>query len=219
MAMTKSQRRRLTKTIRYAVLTVWAIIAAFPIYWMVATSFKPDNQWFSWPPVYFPDPPTLDNYRNVWLGAQQYAVTQYAISSQKPLVSLWNSTVIATTSTFLSVLFGSMLAYGVSRYRILSEARMFQLLMLRMIPPIVVVAPLSLYYSAIGLLDTRTGLIIVYFLTTLPIELSKDQGSTEGRVSGRQAALAVGITIPLMIVGLIIRKHLARGFSFGMVRR
>jgi len=268
-------------------------MAAFPIYWMVITSFKPDYQWFSWPPVYFPSPPTLDNYLNVWFGAQQYAGTQYAISSQKPLLSLWNTTVIATTSTFLSVLFGSILAYGVSRYRILSEARMFQLLMLRMIPPIVVVAPLSLYYSALGLLDTRTGLIIVYFLTTLPyavwmtksfidevpreveqaaeilgasrwrvvfevvlplirsglvatflfililtwseyllaliitktqvstlpIELSKYQGSTEGRVYGRQAALAVGITIPLMIVGLIIRKHLARGFSFGMVRR
>jgi len=53
----------------------------------------------------------------------------------------------------------------------------------------------------------------------VPIELSKYQGSTEGRVYGRQAALSVGITIPLMIVGLIIRKHLARGFSFGMVRR
>jgi len=187
----------------------------------------------------------------------------------------------------------SMIAYGVSRYRILSEVRMFQLLMLRMIPPIVVVAPLSLYYTAVGLIDTRFGLILVYFLTTLPyavwmtksfidevpleveqaaeilgasrwrtvfeivlplirsglvatflfililtwseyllaliitktqvttlpIELSKYQGSTEGRVYGRQAALAVGITVPLMIVGLIIRKHLARGFSFGMVRR
>jgi len=56
-------------------------------------------------------------------------------------------------------------------------------------------------------------------VSTLPIELSKYQGSTEGRVYGRQAALAVGITIPLMIVGIIIRKHLARGFSFGMVRR
>jgi multiple sugar transport system permease protein len=56
-------------------------------------------------------------------------------------------------------------------------------------------------------------------VTTLPIELSKYQGTTEGRVYGRQAALAVGITIPLMIVGLVIRKHLARGFSFGMVRR
>ncbi len=291
--MTKSQRRRVTAVVRYGVLTLWALIAFFPIYWMVSTSFKPDNQWFSWPPVYFPSPPTLANYRNVWLGTNQYDVTQYAISSQKPLVSMWNSTVIATTSTFLSVLFGSILAYGVSRYRVLSEARMFQLLMLRMIPPIVVVAPLSLYYSALGLLDTRTGLILVYFLTTLPyavwmtksfidevpreieqaaeilgasrwrtifeivlplirsglvatflfililtwseyllaliitktdvttlpIELSKYQGTTEGRVYGRQAALAVGITVPLMIVGLMIRKHLARGFSFGMVRR
>lgn len=291
--MTKSQRRRVTTIVRHSVLGVWAAIAFFPIYWMISTSFKPDTQWFAWPPVYFPDPATLANYLNVWLGAEEYAATQYAISSQKPLISLLNSTVIATTSTLLAVLFGSVIAYGVSRYRILSEARMFQLLMLRMIPPIVIVAPLSLYYSALGLLDSRTGLILVYFLTTLPyavwmtksfidevpreiehaaeilgaprwrivfeivlplirsglvatflfililtwseyllaliitktqvttlpVELSKYQGSTEGRVYGRQAALAVGITVPLMIVGLIIRKHLARGFSFGMVRR
>ena len=56
-------------------------------------------------------------------------------------------------------------------------------------------------------------------VVTLPIELSKYEGSTEGRVYGRQAALAVGITIPLIIIGLFIRKHLARGFSFGMVRK
>jgi multiple sugar transport system permease protein len=291
--VTKSRRRLISATVRYMILSIWAIISFFPIYWMVSTSFKPSTQWFSWPPIYFPDPATLSNYMNVWFGAEEYDQAQYAISSQKPLISLWNSTVIAFSSTFLSVAFGSVLAYGVSRYRILSEARMFQLLMLRMIPPIVVVAPLSLYYSALGLLDTRIGLIMVYFLTTLPyavwmtksfidevpreveqaaeilgasrwrtvfeivlplirsglvatflfililtwseyllaliitktqvstlpIELSKYQGSTEGRVYGRQAALAVGITIPLMIVGLIIRKHLARGFSFGMVRR
>jgi multiple sugar transport system permease protein len=291
--MTKSRSRRITTIVRYTVLTVWAIVAFFPIYWMISTSFKIDTQWFAWPPVYFPDPPTLSNYLNVWLGAQEYASTQYAISSQTPLVSLLNSTMIAITSTLLAVVFGTVIAYGVSRYNILSEARMFQLLMLRMIPPIVVVAPLSLYYSALGLLDTMFGLILIYFLTnlpyavwmtksfidevpreveqaaeilgasrwrtifevvlplirsglvatflfililtwseyllalilsktnvaTLPVELSKYQGTTEGKVYGRQAALAVGITVPLMIVGLIIRKHLARGFSFGMVRR
>jgi ABC-type glycerol-3-phosphate transport system permease component len=91
--MTKSRRRRLTAIMRYAVLTVWAVIAFFPIFWMVSTSVKPDTQWFSWPPVYFPHPPTADNYRNVWLGAEQYAATQYAISSQKPLISLRNSVV------------------------------------------------------------------------------------------------------------------------------
>jgi len=181
----------------------------------------------------------------------------------------------------------------VSRYRLLSETRMFQLLMLRMVPPIVIVAPLSLYFSYIGLLDSMFGLCALYFLSslpyavwmtksfidevpreveqaaeilgasrwrtvfevvlplirsglvatfmfililnwseyllalilsktevvTLPVQLSKFEGSTEGRLFGRQAALSVGITLPLMIVGIMIRKHLARGFSFGMVRR
>ena len=62
MAMTKSRRRLISASVRYVILTVWAIIAFFPIYWMVSTSFKPSTQWFSWPPVYFPDPPTLANY-------------------------------------------------------------------------------------------------------------------------------------------------------------
>ena len=95
--MRKSQRRRMTAIMRYVVLTAWAIIAFFPIFWMIATSFKPDTQWFAWPPVYFPHPPTLSNYLNVWFGAEEYAATQYAISSQKPLISLLNSTIIAGT--------------------------------------------------------------------------------------------------------------------------
>ena len=200
---------------------------------------------------------------------------------------------ISVLSTSLAVLFGSVLAYGVSRHQILSEARMFQLLMLRMVPPIVLIAPISIWYRQFGLLDSIPGLVMLYFLTTLPyavwmsksfidevpremeqaaellgasrarmiweivlplvrsglvatflfililtwseyllalllsktdvvtlpVELSKYQGSVEGRVYGRQAALSVGITLPLIVVGLIIRKHLARGFSFGMVRR
>jgi multiple sugar transport system permease protein len=291
--MTRTQRRRLASVLRYIALSVWAAVVLFPIYWMIATSFKPDTQWFSWPPVYFPDPPTLSNYMNVWFGVQEYAETQYIQSLQKPLIALRNSLVISCTATFLAVAFGAVIAYGVSRYRILSDARMFQLLMLRMIPPIVLVAPLSLYYSALGLLDSMLGLILIYFITslpyavwmtksfidevpreieqaaellgasrwrvifevvlplirsglvatflfililtwseyllafiigkteavTLPVELSKYQGTSEGRVYGRQAALAVGITVPLMIVGLLIRRHLVRGFSFGMVRR
>ena len=63
---------------------------------------------------------------------------------------------------------GSIIAYAVSRYRLLSETRMFQLLMLRMVPPIVIVAPLSLYYSYVGLLNSMVGLGVLYFLSSLP---------------------------------------------------
>lgn len=299
MAMTKSQRYLAFATFRYTMLTIWLLIVAFPIFWMVSTSFKPDREWFAWPPVYFSENATLQNYLVVWADVNEYSTDDtgnleaYTQSLQRPWEALGNSALISVIATTLSVLFGSILAYGVSRYQILSETRMFQLLMLRMVPPIVLVAPISIWYSALGLLDTVSGLVMLYFLTTLPyavwmsksfidevpremeqaaeilgasrlrtiwevvlplvrsglvatflfililtwseyllalllsktavvtlpVELSKYQGSTEGRVYGRQAALSVGITLPLIVVGLIIRKHLARGFSFGMVRR
>jgi len=300
MAMTKSQRRISYAAFRYLVLTFWLLVVAFPIFWMVSTSFKPDREWFAWPPVYISENATLQNYLAVWGDVTTHSVDEqtgeiktYAQSLQRPWQALGNSALISVIATTLSVLFGSVLAYGVSRYQILSEGRMFQLLMLRMVPPIVLVAPISIWYSALGLLDTILGLVMLYFLTTLPyavwmsksfidevpremeqaaeilgasrwrtiwevvlplvrsglvatflfililtwseyllalllskaqivtlpVELSKYQGSTEGRVYGRQAALSVGITLPLIAVGMIIRKHLARGFSFGMVRR
>jgi multiple sugar transport system permease protein len=292
--MTRSQKRTAAAVGRYAVLTLWALVVAFPLFWIVSTSFKPSEQWFSWPPVYLPSPATLDNYRDVWVGATDVAAGgQTALSLQTPFLALRNSLILAFSATALAVLYGAVIAYGVSRYRLLSETRMFQLLMLRMVPPIVIVAPLSLYFSYVGLLDSMFGLGALYFLSslpyavwmtksfidevpreveqaaeilgasrwrtvfevvlplirsglvatfmfililnwseyllalilsktqvvTLPVELSKFEGSTEGRLFGRQAALSVGITLPLMIVGIMIRKHLARGFSFGMVRR
>ena len=300
MPMTMSRRRHVFSLFRYCVLTIWLLIVAFPMFWMVSTSFKPDREWFAWPPVYISENMTLQNYLVVWADLNEYSTNEetkelgtYTQSLQRPWEALANSTVISVISTSLAVLFGSVLAYGVSRYQILSEARMFQLLMLRMVPPIVLIAPISVWYRQIGLLDSIPGLVFLYFLTTLPyavwmsksfidevpremeqaaellgasrwqtiwevvlplvrsglvatflfililtwseyllalllskaevltlpVELSKYQGSTEGRVYGRQAALSVGITIPLVFVGLMIRKHLARGFSFGMVKR
>ena len=175
MAMTKSQRRISYAAFRYLVLTFWLLVVAFPIFWMVSTSFKPDREWFAWPPVYISENATLQNYLAVWGDVTTHSVDEqtgeiktYAQSLQRPWQALGNSALISVIATTLSVLFGSVLAYGVSRYQILSEGRMFQLLMLRMVPPIVLVAPISIWYSALGLLDTILGLVMLYFLTTLP---------------------------------------------------
>ena len=291
--MSRKAKRKLTALLRFGFLWASLFIVGFPIYWMIITSFKPDNEWFTWPPIYWSENWTLDNYRVVWLGIQARITAQEAFTMQKPLQALKHSLALALISTTLSVAFGTLIAYGVSRYRILSDRRMFNLLMLRMIPPIVVAAPLTLYYSALNLLDTLTGLVIVYVITTipytvwmtksfideiphemeqaaeilgasrwqtiwevifplirsgvvatflfililtwseyllalilskvdvvtLPVQLSKYEGTTEGRVYGYQAALAVGVTLPLIVIGCFIRKHLVRGFTFGMVKR
>jgi multiple sugar transport system permease protein len=291
--MNRRTRRALYRLFRFTMLGLWLFVVGFPIYWIVATSFKPDHEWFAWPPVYWSGTPTLDNYRAVWTGATGTITTQHVQSMQKPWIALGNSLLISLLATTLSVAFGTLVAYGTSRYQLLSEARLFNLLMLRMIPPIVIAVPLTLYYSTLHLLDSVTGLVIVYVISTLPyavwmtksfvdeipremeqaaeilgasrwrtiwevivplmrsgilatflfililtwseylmalilsktdvvtlpVQLSKYEGSTEGRVYGWQAALAVGITFPLIVIGCLIRKHLVRGFSFGMVKR
>src|SRR5918911_1787755 len=132
--MTKTQKRRTAAVIRYTILTIWGVMVFFPLYCFVATSLKPQDQWFSWPPGYFPSPPTLENYRDVWIGATSFeAGGQMALSLQTPFVALRNSLILAFGATLAAVLYGSIIAYGVSRYRLLCENPLFQLFVFRML--------------------------------------------------------------------------------------
>ncbi|WP_143308296.1 carbohydrate ABC transporter permease, partial [Candidatus Entotheonella palauensis] len=56
-------------------------------------------------------------------------------------------------------------------------------------------------------------------VSTLPVLLNKFQSAVEGRLYGPQAAIGTVITVPVMILGILIQKHLVTGFSFGMMRR
>jgi multiple sugar transport system permease protein len=56
-------------------------------------------------------------------------------------------------------------------------------------------------------------------VSTLPVLLNKFQSASEGRLYGPQAAIGTVITIPVVIMGILIQKHLVKGFSFGMIRR
>ena len=56
-------------------------------------------------------------------------------------------------------------------------------------------------------------------VSTLPVLLNKFQSASEGRLYGPQAAIGTVITIPVVIMGMLIQKHLVKGFSFGMMRR
>ena len=54
---------------------------------------------------------------------------------------------------------------------------------------------------------------------TLPVLLNKFQSAVEGRLYGPQAAIGTVITIPVVILGVFIQKHLITGFSFGTIRK
>ena len=55
-------------------------------------------------------------------------------------------------------------------------------------------------------------------VTTLTVLLNKFQSAVEGRLYGPQAAIGTVITIPVVVLGILIQKHLVKGFSFGTIR-
>ena len=54
---------------------------------------------------------------------------------------------------------------------------------------------------------------------TIPVQLAKYVTATAGTLYGVQAALAVLAMVPLVIAGFLIQSHLARGMTFGAVKR
>ncbi|MEE9249761.1 MAG: carbohydrate ABC transporter permease [Alphaproteobacteria bacterium] len=132
-----------------AALVVVLILALTPYMWMLLTSFKSRIDALADSPVWF-FTPTLEHYPEVFLN-----------KGYLPLV--WNSVVVATATTFLSLLVGVPAAYVFARHDFSGkEDLFFFFLTTRMAPPISVVVPLFLLFSYVGLVDTRTAVILAH---------------------------------------------------------
>lgn len=155
------------KLLRWIVIACAFLFASLPLLWLVLTSFKPRADTISPTPKVFPSlfaearpdsaafTPTLEAYAHlgeVHVGAR-HSFYHY----------LGNSVVIGLFSTLLSVLLGTLCAYGFSRYRI-AGARdwLFFILSTRFLPPLAVVIPLLVMYRTLELTNTHLGLIILY---------------------------------------------------------
>ena len=153
------------------------VIASFPIFWLISTSFKPVDEWQKFPPVWISSQPTLQNYRIVFApkAAQEFAAKQQGAIGYKVSGSAWkafgDSAIIATAATVLSVLFGTLAAYSIVRFHTGGDSYPFQFLTVRMFPPIAVVVPMVVLFSMLRLSDTYFGLILAYTAFTLPFSI------------------------------------------------
>lgn len=285
------RRRRLFSLVRHVLLLVWTAVTLFPIYWMLMTSFKHAGEWVTWPPRWFPHEPTLINYVKVLSpGTSTFELGRQTLKILKPL---GDSLIISTVGALVAVALGSALAYSWARFGTGGRNYPYNILSIRMVPPIVIAVPFVVYFSTLRLLDTYTGLILVYVATclpyviwmmlafidevpveleraarlmgasrlrvlrsvvlpltasglvvtflfvfilnwselllaltltntevsTIPIQLNKFQSANEGRDYGPQAAIGAIATLPVVVLGFLIQKHLVRGFSFGLLRK
>ena len=146
---------------RKAVYTVaaWAVglLIFFPILWTILTSFKTEGQAISDPPVFLFFDWTLENY----------AIVQERSDYMR---YLWNSVIIAGGSTILGTIIAVPAAWSMA---FVPSRRTKDILMwmlsTKMLPAVGVLYPIYLLFIQLGLLDTRTGLVIVLMLINLPI--------------------------------------------------
>ena len=136
---------------RYAVMLAVISIVLLPIYWMVAASLK-TNKEITQDATLYPHAPSFDNFTRL------FAAKDFEHF-------LLNSVAVTTISVLLALVFGSPTAYAIARFRLpfgLDRHIGLSLLVMRIVPPVVILIPVFLFMLRLNLIDTWLGLIITY---------------------------------------------------------
>src|SRR4029453_18388544 len=98
------------------------IVFLFPVYWMFAVSLKTPREIFKFPPAWYPATPQLQNF--------------WVLFRDGDVWSVWNSLVIASISTLIAMVFGTLCAYSIVRFRTGGENPAMLILSHRLLPRI-----------------------------------------------------------------------------------
>jgi multiple sugar transport system permease protein len=154
VAMKTKGRQTLRQTVRFIAASAITLFFLFPIYWLFMISFKTADEIYSYPPVWWPKSLQFNNYA--------------VLFKDGDALTVWNSLVIASASTVLAMLLGTICAYSLARYKTGGDNLSNWIISQRMVPPIAVVFPIFLLYVYFGWVDTYIGIILLYTAFNLP---------------------------------------------------
>jgi ABC-type glycerol-3-phosphate transport system permease component len=141
----------------YVLLTAGVVVMIFPFLDMISTAFQSQTYVLAVPPTLIPPAPTLQNFIEAWQS------NHFALFFQ-------NSLVVAVSTTLLAVLVSAMLAYGLARFEFVGKSVVFYaMLVTMMIPSLMLIIPQFLLVKTLGLLNSLTGLVLVYVSMNIPL--------------------------------------------------
>ena len=153
---------------RWLTILFMAALYGFPLYWTVTMAFKPQDEWNPPGKVYWrPEDWTWSNFEDI-LGISQQQGIFATGRSRSAIPFIENSIIAATGGTLLALAVGVLAAYGIARFRAGGRMLPFQILQLRMFPPIAIIIPLLFMFVYLHLWDTLWGLVILYGAVTFP---------------------------------------------------
>ena len=160
-------RERATRWVLYGVIAVGVVYTLFPVLWMLSNSFKDGMAVFNSPPIWIVTNPVFENYAMAF-----GVVLEHGRGRGSNYIDfMFNSVIIASLTTILSVAIGTLAGYALARFRYPGSMKFhlsFWILSTRMIPPIVTILPLFIFFLWFGLVNTKTSLVIAYTAFNLP---------------------------------------------------
>lgn len=195
------KRGWISAAVSYSYLTVLAVMAAFPLLWIILSALKSRGEMTGDPTAFWPQQFTLENFTTV--------LVQLKFSA-----NIINSLIVAGGTTLLGIAISALGAYGIVRFFPRFGKTMTRVLMTTyMFPPILLAVPYSIIIGKIGLANSRIGLIIAYlsfsvpyaiwllvgFFRTVPLEMEEAamvDGANKLQVFGK-------VVLPIVAPGIV----------------
>jgi N,N'-diacetylchitobiose transport system permease protein len=192
---------RLRRSAWNAVGLLLLVVLVFPVYWMVSTAFKPDDDINSLKPTWLPLGPTLDHFRDAmnrpyfWDGVK-------------------NSLIIVCVAVALSMVLAFLAAVALAKFRFTGR-KVFIVLMIgiQMLPQAGLIIPLYVVLARYHQVNALTGVIVTYMTFVLPFSVWTLRGFLLGIPRElEEAAMVDGSTrlgafvrilLPLVAPGLV----------------
>ncbi len=181
-------------------IALFAVIV-FPVFWMLSTAFKPDDEITSATPTWFSLTPTLQHFRDAMNRPYFWDTVQ-------------NSLIVVSATVIASMALAFLAAVALAKYRFTGR-KVFVVLMIGilMLPPVGLVIPLYVVLARYHLTNTLTGVTVTYLTFVLPFAVWTLRGFILGIPAElEEAAMVDGssrlgafvrILLPLVAPGLV----------------
>lgn len=166
----------LKRTMIYLAALMLFVFCAGPVLLSFTGSIIPDTAILAFPPAWFSKGVTVDNYLYIFTGKipTEYTVTganrrMISDAARQVPASMVNSSMVALAVMIVNIVLGSPAAYAFARMRFRGKTPTFMvIIMSRLIPAVALAVPFYLLIQELGLLGTKTALILVHSVLTMP---------------------------------------------------
>ncbi|WP_100373561.1 sugar ABC transporter permease [Bacillus sp. FJAT-45037] len=141
----------------YGIIAIMFIIIGYPLLWTIGLSLNPGTSLYGAKMI--PDNISFTHYEWLFTNPRSNYLTWYK-----------NTLIVAVCTSVLSTFTVALVAYAFSRYRFTGRTYgLYAFLMLQMFPVLMAMVALYILLNTVNLLDTLTGLIIIYVGTSIPM--------------------------------------------------